>query len=42
MHFRGDLGADGLDRLEVMIVIEDQVAGIDIDDECGRPDRHLR
>jgi acyl carrier protein len=27
-----DLGADWLDRLELMIAIEDQVAGIEIDD----------
>ena len=31
-HFRDDFGADWLDRLELMIAIEDQVAGIDIDD----------
>jgi acyl carrier protein len=31
-RFRDDLGADWLDRLELMIVIEDQVAGIQIDD----------
>ena len=31
-HFRNDFGADWLDRLELMIAIEDQVAGIDIDD----------
>ncbi len=30
--FRDDLGADRLDRLELMIAIEDQVAGIEIDD----------
>ena len=28
----GDLGADWLDRLELMIAIEDQLAGIEIDD----------
>ena len=27
-----DLGADWLDRLELMIAIEDQVAGVEIDD----------
>jgi acyl carrier protein len=31
-RFRDDLGADWLDRLELMITIEDQVAGIEIDD----------
>jgi acyl carrier protein len=31
-RFRDDLGADWLDRLELMIAIEDQVAGIEIDD----------
>jgi acyl carrier protein len=31
-HFRDDFGADWLDRLELMIAIEDQVAGIGIDD----------
>ena len=31
-HFRNDFGADWLDRLELMIAIEDQVAGIEIDD----------
>jgi acyl carrier protein len=31
-RFRDDLGADRLDRLELMIAIEDQVAGIKIDD----------
>jgi acyl carrier protein len=31
-HF-DDLGADSLDRLELMIVIEDQFAGIEIADE---------
>jgi acyl carrier protein len=31
-RFRDDLGADWLDRLELMIAIEDQVVGIEIDD----------
>ena len=31
-RLRDDLGADWLDRLELMIAIEDQVAGIEIDD----------
>jgi acyl carrier protein len=31
-RFRDDLGADWLDRLELMIAIEDQVAGIEIND----------
>jgi acyl carrier protein len=31
-RFRDDLGADWLDRLELLIAIEDQVAGIEIDD----------
>ena len=29
-RFRDDLGADWLDRLEVMIAIEDQVAGFEM------------
>jgi len=29
-HFREDLGADWLDRLELMILIEDQFAGVEI------------
>ena len=29
---RDDLGADWLDRLELMIAIEDKVAGVEIDD----------
>jgi acyl carrier protein len=32
-HFADDLGADWLDRLELMIVIEDQFAGVEIKDE---------
>jgi acyl carrier protein len=36
-HFIQDLGADWLDRLELMIVIEDQFAGLEIaDDEIDR------
>ena len=31
-RFRDDLGADWLDRLEVIIAIEDQVAGFDMAD----------
>jgi acyl carrier protein len=31
-HLCDDLGADWLDRLELMIAIEDQVIGIEIDD----------
>ena len=31
-RFREDLGADWLDRLELVIAIEDQLAGIEIDD----------
>jgi acyl carrier protein len=32
-HFVRDLGADWLDRLELMIVIEDQFAGLEIADD---------
>jgi acyl carrier protein len=31
-HFTNDLGADWLDRLELMIVVEDQFAGVEITD----------
>ena len=31
-HFTDDLGADWLDRLELMMVIEDQFAGVEITD----------
>ena|SRR5437899_6969969 len=31
-HFIDDLGADWLDRLELMILIEDQFAGVEITD----------
>ena len=31
-----DLGADWLDRLELMIAIEDEVAGVEIDDTLQR------
>jgi acyl carrier protein len=31
-RLRDDLGADWLDRLELMIAIEDRVAGVEIDD----------
>jgi acyl carrier protein len=32
-HFRDDLGADWLDRLELMMLIEDQFAGVEITDD---------
>ncbi len=32
-HFTDDLGADWLDRLELMIVIEDQFAEVEITDD---------
>ena len=32
-HFADDLGADWLDRIELMIVIEDQFAGVEITDD---------
>jgi acyl carrier protein len=32
-HFRDDLGVDWLDRLELMMLIEDQFAGVEITDE---------
>jgi acyl carrier protein len=32
-HFTDDLGADWLDRLEVMIAVEDQFAGVEITDD---------
>ena len=32
-HFTYDLGADFLDRVELMIAIEDQFAGVEITDE---------
>jgi acyl carrier protein len=31
-HFTNDLGADWLDRLELMMVVEDQFAGLEITD----------
>jgi acyl carrier protein len=31
-HFIEDLGADWLDRLELMIMIEDQFAGVEVED----------
>lgn len=31
-HFRDDLGADWLDRLEVIIAVEDQVSGFELSD----------
>lgn len=34
-HFIEDLGADWLDRLELMIAIEDQFAGIEIADDVA-------
>jgi len=36
-HFIDDLGADWLDRLELMIMIEDQFGGLEIsDDDAGQ------
>ena len=32
-HFTNDLGADLLDRVELMLAIEDQFAGVEITDE---------
>jgi acyl carrier protein len=32
-HFTNDLGADLLDRVELMLAIEDQFAGVDITDD---------
>ena len=32
-HFANDLGADWLDRVELVIVIEDQFAGVEITDD---------
>jgi len=32
-HFRDDLGVDWLDRLELMMLIEDQFAGVEITDD---------
>ena len=32
-HFTDDLGADWLDRLEIMIAVEDQFAGVEITDD---------
>jgi acyl carrier protein len=32
-HFTNDLGADLLDRVEVMLAIEDQFAGVEITDD---------
>jgi acyl carrier protein len=32
-HFTNDLGADWLDRLELMMAVEDQFAGVEITDE---------
>src|SRR5258708_32294059 len=34
-HFTDDLGADWLDRLELMIVIEDQFPAVEITDDDG-------
>jgi acyl carrier protein len=31
-HFTNDLGADSLDRVELMLAIEDQFAGVEITD----------
>jgi acyl carrier protein len=39
-HFTKDLGADWLDRLELMMAIEDQFAGVEItDDDVDRIER---
>jgi acyl carrier protein len=36
-HFTDDLGADWLDRLDLMIAVEDQFAGVEIrDDDVDR------
>jgi acyl carrier protein len=32
-HFTDDLGADWLDRLELMMAVEDQFAGVEITDD---------
>ena len=32
-HFTDDLGADWLDRLDLMIAVEDQFAGVEITDD---------
>ena len=32
-HFTNDLGADSLDRVELMLAIEDQFAGVEITDD---------
>jgi acyl carrier protein len=32
-HFADDLGADSLDRVELMLAIEDQFAGVEITDD---------
>jgi acyl carrier protein len=34
-HFADDLGADWLDRLELMIAIEDQFSGVEIADDVA-------
>ena len=34
-HFADDLGADWLDRLELMIAIEDQFTGVEIADDVA-------
>jgi acyl carrier protein len=41
-HFTDDLGADWLDRLELMIVIEDRFADVVITDEGSRSARSRR
>jgi acyl carrier protein len=35
-HFRYDLGADWLDRLELLILIEDQLVDVEIPDDADR------
>jgi acyl carrier protein len=34
-HFADDLGADWLDRLELMIAVEDQFSGVEIADDVA-------
>ena len=35
-HFRHDLGADWLDRLELLILIEDQFADVELPDDADQ------
>ena len=41
-HFTYDLGADFLDRVELMLAIEDQFAGVEITDDDVRADTDRR